>query len=83
MAGYTHWAYVAKYVKAKCVNVCLPGCEKIGKRLYQPSNREEITDPKNSRYGQEDFSPFPKPLCRTWIKEKGYKKMAEVKMRTD
>ena len=80
-AGYTHWAYVAKYVKTSIVNTVMPGCEKIGKRLHQPPNREEITNPKNCNYDKEP-KPFPIPLCREWIKEKGYKVMAEIKMRT-
>ena len=81
-AGYTHWAYVAVYEHDQPVNTEMPGCEKIGTRIFEAPNRNEITDPKNGRYNTVPHA-HPKPVCRQWITINGYQLVDEIKMRSD
>ena len=80
--GYIHWAYVAKYVADQEVNSYTPGSEKIGARLFEPHNREDVDNPKNCGYGKEP-SPWPQTVCEEWIKLNKCKLITKVKMRTD
>ena len=80
--GYIHWAYVAEYVEGQPVNSMMTGCEKIGGRLYTPTYRKEVTDPKNCDYGKEP-EPFPIGVCKKWIVDNDCLLVAEIKMRTD
>ncbi len=81
-AGYTHWAYVAKFIDCKEVSSDCPGSEKIGERIYEPPYRAEITNPKNCSYNDEP-EPFPKGVCLAWITKEGHDLMTTVKLRTD
>lgn len=82
MAGYIRWAYVAVYLEGHPMNTVLPGCEKIGEKLFDAPKRSEISDPKNCDYSKEP-APFPIPVCKKWIVDNNYLLMEEVKMRTD
>ena len=81
-AGYIHWAYVAAHVGGQPVNTEIPGCEKIGEKLFDAPSRKDVTNPKNCDFGKTP-GPFPRPVCREWIKEHKYELITEVKMRTD
>lgn len=80
--GYIRWAYVAEYVHNRHVNTEVPGCEKIGNRLFEPPNRKEVSDPKNCDYGKEP-SEFPRKLCEEWITQQGYELVDTVKFHID
>lgn len=79
--GYVHWAYVAKHVEGQPVNTIRPGCEKIGEKLYQPPNRQEVRDPKHGDYGKEP-EPWPLPLCSKWIVDNNHLYMETVVLLT-
>lgn len=80
--GYIHWAYVAEYLEGYPVNTIAPGCEKIGEKLFVAPQRNEVTDPKNCKFGKTP-NPFPLGVCRQWIEEHGCELIDTVKMRTD
>ena len=80
--GYIRWAYVAECLEGYPVSTIIPGSEKIGARLFEAPKREEITNPKNCRYGEKP-NPFPLGICRRWIEENDCELMDTVRMRTD
>ena len=80
-AGYTHWAYVAeavepdKHHKGQYVDgISLYEISRIGRRLFEPPNRREISDPKCCDYGRPP-GEFPIKLCEHGAKLIGTKSL--------
>lgn len=87
--GYIHWAHVSNYkspdpklLNEHCDGISMYELDMVGEKLFEPPKREDITDPKNSKYGREP-EPYPKKVCEEWCINNGYQVFKYVKMRTN